>query len=276
MVSLVLAVILQTQAPERTPAIYRCPTIEAESKRLRRVIEEEGFDSLCVDPKPGPLAIKAAKGNLKLIDAKAIDTKANMKWRDATIAFASGNISPKEWLAKTKNLKETIHFLTSPSTTDLRTVMSLVPVDPGQTYSGRSVFAEMILLSMPGRLCITSSDIWTTRELPDAGRLQSWILAMNDWLGPMLSYRHDNQFLVTDKPKVIRADEKPGLLILRQAAGKKTMTFYYNNSMAPIELPTSFNPDKVTINRGLNVDGPKPVIVDTGFIIEESYVPTPG
>lgn len=270
MISLALALILQTEAPDRTPAIYRCPVKEAESDRLGKLIDEDGFDSLCVDPKPGPAAIKAAQGKVRLIPAREIDTKANRKWRDATIEFASGRISPKQWVSRTKGLGETIHFLTSPSTKDLRTVMSVVPVDPGHTYSGRSVFAEMILLSNPGRLCLTSTDIWQTRDWPGPGRLESWILAMNDWLGPMLSYRHDHPFLVMGKPIVVRADDKPGLLILRFKGGKKTLTFYYNNGWTPVELPPGFNPEKTTIDLGLNMDGPKPALMDTGFVIEES------
>jgi hypothetical protein len=269
MISLAIAWMLQAEAPERTPAVYRCPAKEAESARLEHLLNEEGFDALCVDPKPGPLAVKVAKGKVRFMDSKAIDTKANMSWRNATIAFASGKMSPKQWVAATAGLHETIHFLSSPKTKDLRDVMSAVPVDPGGTFSAASVFAEIFLLAQPGRPCLTSTDIWETRELPDAGRLQSWVLAMRDLLGPMLSYRHDNPFMVTGKPTVIRADAKPGLLIFRQSGGKKTLTFYFNNSDAPVKLP-KVNMEKVTINGGMNLDGPEPVLNHDGFLIEES------
>jgi hypothetical protein len=268
MICLALAIAMQNEAPELTPAIYRCPAVESTSPRLKSLFDEEGFDALCVDPKtPGSVA-KLLKGRAKIYMPAQVDTKPNLKWRNATIDFALGKTSPKKWLAQISGLRETIHFLTSPSTKDLRTVMSAVPVDPGGTYSARSVFAEMVLLSQPGRVCFASTDIWKTHEWPGPGRLESWILAMNDFLGPMLAYRHDYTGLVTGKPKIIRADAKPGLLIFSQATGKKTITVYLNNSMEPIELPP-FEMGMMTMNGGLNVDGPKPLLLGGGYAFVE-------
>lgn len=270
MIWLALALALQSEAPNRTAAIYRCPAKEAETEKLAKLIDEDGYDGLCIDPKPGPHAKLAAKGKVRFFTPSQIDTKANLKWRNATISFAAGKISPKQWVAETSGLHETVHFLTSPSTIDLRTVMSTVPVDPGQTYSGRSVFAEMFMLSQPGRVCFTSTDVWSTRELPEAGRLQSWVLAMNDWLGPMLNYRHEKSFLVTGKPVIIRADAKPGLLIFRQGKGKGSITFYVNNSFEPIELPKINEGKVIPMSWGLNLEGHKQKLNGPGYVIEES------
>jgi hypothetical protein len=270
MIAVALALVLQAEAPARTPAIYRFPAKEESSRRLQELIDEEGFNMLCVDPKPGARVTEMAKGKLKFIDPKMIDTRANMKWRDATIEFAAGRISPKEWLKRTKGLKETVHFLTSPKTKELRPTMGVVPVPSGGTYSARAVFAELFLLSQPGVPCLTSSDTWKTRDLPDAGRLQSWILAMNDLCGPMLYYRFDKPFLVTGKPVILRADDKPGLLILRQTKGEKSITFFFNNSHSALELPSWIDMSKVTINRGIDMDSPKPKLWDAGMLILDS------
>src|SRR5690348_12049261 len=106
-----VALLLQTDAVERIPAIYRCPAMEGESDRLGRVIEEDSFDSLCIDPKPGPKAIKRVAGKLKFVSPKLIDTTPNRKWRDATIAFVMGKIAPADWVVRTSKLKETVHFV---------------------------------------------------------------------------------------------------------------------------------------------------------------------
>lgn len=233
------------------------------------MLDEDGFDSICVDPKPGSKALMAAKSKVKFVDSRTIDTSANMKWRKATIAFAKGEISPKKWFSLTSACRETVHFLTSPATKPLREEMSSVPVDPGGTYSARSVFAEMLLLSLPGKPCLTSTDIWLTRQLPAAGKLQSWVLAMNDWLGPIMVLRHDKPFLVNGRLKVIRADDKPGLLIFSQTDGKSTETFFFNNALQAVELP-KVNTDKLILARGLNLDGPKPTLVGAGSFIEEN------
>lgn len=275
MLSLLATLLLAGQADVRTPAIYRCPAAEAETHFFNRIVEESGYDSVCIEPKPGPKALALAKGRLKFVDAKTIDTPANLNWRNATIAFAGGKISPKEWLKRTSNLRETVHFLSSPKTPDLRTAMSSVPIDPGQTFSGPSVFAEFLLLCWPGKPCLTASDTWQTRYLPPPGRHESWVLAMRDFLGPLLYFRAENPFLVTNKPKIIRADAKPGLLVFQQSNGKTTFTFYFNNSYVPVDIP-KVDPDKVSgISRGFNLDEDKPRLMPRGVVIEESSASGP-
>lgn len=258
--AILVAMSQQVEEPTRTPSIFRCSAVEGESKFFPDVVDDE-YDTVCIDPKPGPLATAAAKGKVKFISAALIDTKANMRWRNATLDYVNGKISPKEWLAKTKNLHETVHFLTSPKTAKLRDVTG--------KDSHRAVFAEMLLLSLPGRPCLTSDDVGQTRYLPGPGALESWILAMNDYRGPMLAYRYSDPYVVTGKPKIIRADAKPGLLIFSQTNGKKTLTYYLNNSQGFIDLPP-FNLDKLTINIGLNVDGPKARLFYNSFMIVES------
>lgn len=261
MLLLALTFILWREATDRTPAIYRCPAKEGETARLQSVVDDYAFDALCIDPKPGPEARKAAAGKVKIVSPSTVDTAANMRWRNATIAFAAGKISPKEWLSRTRNLHETVHLLTCPSTPELRPIFG--------NESGPAVFAELLLLAWPGRPCLTSGDVWKTRELPDAGRLQSWILAMNDLLGPMLQYRHDNPCIVTGRPTVIRADAVPGLLIYRQTDGKTTLTFYCNNSASPVALPP-FAIDHITVNRGIDMESSKYRLMPTGFFVVES------
>lgn len=253
----------------RTSAVYRCPASEATTDRMKKLVEDDLFDSVCVDPKPPALTLQWMKGKLKSVKPSVIDTAANLKWRNATIEFAAGRISPAEWVSRTKNLHETYHFLSSPRTKTLRDEMMSVPVLPGGTYSARSVFAEMFVLSLPGTPCFTSSDVWKTRELPEPGRLQSWVLAMNDFLGPLLYYRYEHAFMVLKKPRIVRADKQPGLLVFVQSQGHKTLTFYLNNSNRTIELPP-LDVDKVIINHGLDLEGQKPAIVETGFLIEDS------
>lgn len=262
MIAFAILVAMSQQAEEatRTPSIFRCPAIEGESKFFPTLVEDE-FDTVCIDPKPGPLALAAAKGKVKFVTPSSIDTKANLRWRNITLDYINGKISPKQWLAQTKNLGETVHFLSSPKTPKLR--------DATGKDSHRAVFSEMLILCWPGRPCLTSDDIGRTRYLPDPGALMSWILAMNDYRGPMLYYRHDAPFLVTGKPKIIRADAKPGLLIFSQTDGKKTITFYLNNSQKSIDLPP-LNLDKATIQIGLNIDTPKPSLYYNSFLIVES------
>lgn len=243
---------------ERTPSIYRCPAAEGEFKFFASLVEEMGFDTYCVEPKPGARAKEAAKGKVKFISSKEIDTPANLKWRNATIEFVNGKISPKAWLAKTAGLHETVHFLSSPKTPDLRTATG--------TESYRAVFAEMLLLSWPGKPCITANDTGQTRYLPGPGRLESWYLSMRDYLGPMLYYRHSAPFMVTGKPTILRADAKPGLLIFRQSMGKKSLTMYLNNSDHPVSLPP-IDLDHVTSNIGLNINDEKRLLMQKGFFI---------
>lgn len=265
MICLAVALFLQDEVG-RTPAIYRCPAKEAESPKLAQALED-GYDALCVDPSPGPKARTAVKeARIKFFDPKLIDTTANRKWRDATIAFVNARISPAEWLSRMRGLGETVHYLSSPSTPELRAATPSLEMDGA--YSARAVFGELLLLVWTGRVCFTSTDTYDTRQWPDNDRFESWILAMHDHLGPMLSMRHDDPFLVTQKPDVLRADTKPGLLVFRHTMGKHVMTFYLNNSPLPIELP-KIDTDKVTLSRGLNLDGEKPVINPTGVIIED-------
>ena len=267
MLTLLLLLAPLNPAVDRPLAVYRCPAAEAEGERFKDVVEEGEFDGVCIDPKPGPKALALLAGKLKVVPPREIDTDANLKWRNATIAFARGDISPAAWLEKTKRLKTTFHFLTSPKTKGLRDVMADIPIPPMGTFSGRSVFAELFALSWPGAPCFTATDVWKSRYLPEAGRLQSWILAMNDWLGPMLSMRREHLVLTKQNPKILRADKTPGLFVYRFTEGKKSWTFYVNNSKKPIKLPP-VDMGRVTIHRGLNVDEGPPLLMDTGFLIE--------
>ncbi len=267
MISLAIALLVRFEEVDRTPAIYRCPAKEATEKNMARVIEEP-FDSLCVEPKANKIVLKAMDGqNMKLVTASLIDTPANLKWRNATIDFVNGNLSPQAWLTKTANLHETIHFLSSPQTKDLRTATPSAPMDAA--YSARSVFAELFVLSLPGKPCFTSGDLYLTKKWPDApGKFESWILAMNDFLGPMLVSRHSSPYWITGKPKVIFAAKSPGLMILKQVDGKRSTTFYYNNGFFPVDLPKIDTNHLNGMARGLDLDGPKPKLNPTGFLVE--------
>lgn len=263
MVFLVALALMQgdsSDAPQRTPSIYRCPAKEAESDFFGKLLEEEEFDRICVDPQPGARALAEAKGKVRFVTPGSIDTKANLAWRNLTIDFANGKISPKTWLERTKSLKETVHFLSSPKTAKLR--------DATGQKTRTAVFAEMLLLSWKGVPCFTADDIWQTRYFPGPGALESWILAMNDYRGPMLYGRYRNPALVSHAPTVLRADAKPGLLIFRQPFKKGWETFYLNNGAELIELP-SFTLDQVSIAIGLDLEGPKPRLQSGGFFIVE-------
>lgn len=246
------------EARVRTPAIYRCTTQEGESKFFAPMIEEEAYDAYCIEPKPGTSATLAARGKARFVTASAIDTAANLRWRNAAVAFATGKISPKEWVRRTRGMGETVHFLSSPKTKGLREAT-------GQE-TRRAVFAEMFLLSQPGRLCITADDIGGTRYLPEAGRLQSWILAMRDYLGPMLYFRAATPYVVAGKPKILRADAKPGLLVFEQRQGTRSVTFYFNNGPDLLPLP-KLDPERLSgISVGLDLEGPKPRLQPGGFV----------
>lgn len=248
MLAVVLALIQQEEVADRTPAIYRCPASEviANPHRFESLVRNYGFDTYCIEPAP-PAAAKELlkKYKLKTIAAKEIDTAPNLAWRNVTIDFVNGKISPKAWLDKTSKIKATIHFLSSPKTRELREATGEV--------SHYATFAEVFLLAWHGRPCLTNVDIWKTRELPDAGKLQNWVLAMNDWLGPMLYYRHESPFLVTQKPKIISAPSTPGLFIFSTTDGKKTITMYFNNGDKPVKMP-KIDFDNTTITRGLNIE----------------------
>lgn len=264
MIALALALTLgQVELSDRTPSIYRCPQVEAEGPRFESLITDHHYTEICVEPKAGPKAKAiAAKypGKVKFISSAAIDTKANLAWRNATMEFVLGKISPRAWLDRTQKLNTTAHFLASPRTPDLRTAT-------GQKTL-YSVFGELIVCAWPGKPCFTSTDVWRTRYFPDDKRHISWILAMNDWLGPMLQYRFEHPVIVTGKPKIIRADKTPGMLIFSHTTPRGILTYYLNNGKKPLELPP-FDIDRVTINRGLNIDGPKPVLNECGFLIED-------
>lgn len=261
-----VALLLQ---PDRTPSVYRCPRIEGETEKMHQLIDEEYYDTICIDPAPGPKAKTWGKGKVKFIKPQEIDTPANLKWRNATIAFASGKISPAEWLKRTQGLKETYHFLTSPKTKPLRDELWWVPVDPGGTFSARSVFAEMLLLSWPGVPVLCSSDVYSTKAWPEKpGQFESWILAMNDYRGPMLYYRFSKPDLLAHKPKVLHADSSPGLLTFQSGGGKQTITFTFNNSFEAKPVSIS-HPEHMTICRGLDLDADPPRLNPAGSMIED-------
>lgn len=249
-------------APTRTPAIYRCPAVEAEDKFFEPLVEDDGFDTFCVEPKPAKSAQEIlTRYKVKQVKAAQIDTPANLRWRNATIDFVNGKISPKAWLQKVKGLHETVHFLSSPKTPKLREATGQI--------SYAAVFGEMMLMALPGKPCITADDTGATRYLPGPGREESWLLAMRDYLGPMLYYRADNPTIVYGKAEFVRADAKPGLLMIRQKGPKKTITLYLNNGPQPVLLPP-LNLDKTLMRLGLDIDGSKPMLKSKGFMISES------
>jgi len=256
MVTLLLLAALSQDELVRTPAIYRCSTQEGESKFLAEKVNEDAYDTYCIEPKPGPSAAALIKGKAKYCTGATIDTKANMLWRNATLAFVNGKISPKTWLERTRDLKETVHFLSNPKTPKLR--------DATGQVSHYAVFAEMLLLSWPGKPCITADDIGGTRYLPGPGKLESWILAMNDYCGPMLYLRASSPYIVTGKPTILRADAKPGLLIYQVRQGKKTTTFYLNNGPSLLEVPLKSD-DVSGVCLGLDLEEAKPRLGPGGF-----------
>lgn len=224
------------------------------------MIEEDYYDAYCIEPKPGPQAAALIKQHkLKTFSAKQIDTPDNLRWRNLTIDLVNGRLAPRKWLAETSKLKVTVRFLSSPKTKTLREAT-------GQE-SRRAVFAEMLLTSLPGRLCLTSNDTGELRYLPEPGRLQSWYLAMRDYLGPMMYYRVQEPYMVTGKLAVVRADEKPGLLSYSLSKGNRKLTFFFNNGPQPIELP-KLDIEKSTIVRGLDMEGPIPKLNYAGSVIE--------
>jgi len=244
MIALALAW-MQEEPLVRTPAIYRCPAgeIVANPHRFEDLVENYAFDTFCIEPAPPPLAKELmAKHKIKTIDAKTIDTPANLAWRNATLALLTGKDSPKGWLEKTAKIKATVHFLTSPKTDELRKAMG-----------NNAPFGEIFLLSWTGTPCLTSSDTWRTRLLPDDNAHLSWVLGMNDWLGPMLYFRSTEKYVVTQKPKIISAPAKPGLFVFQQATKAKRITMYFNTSSSVQKLP-KVDPDKATISRGFTVE----------------------
>ena len=110
----VLATLLLAESPDRTPAIFRCPAAEAESPRLESLIDSDDFRFLCVDPAPGPKVRAVARGKVTFVAPASIDTPANRRWRDATVAMAAGKISQRQWLARTHSSRETVTISPAP------------------------------------------------------------------------------------------------------------------------------------------------------------------
>lgn len=260
MTFLVALIALRQDPILRTPAIYRCSTAEGESKFLEPMLRDDYYDQYCIEPKPGPSAKRLVTGRTRLVSGSTIDTPANLSWRNATMQFVKGEISPKAWLAKTQRLRETVHFLSNPRTPTLW--------NETKQYSPRAVFAEMLILAWPGRPCFTADDVGGARYLPDPGKHRNWILAMNDYLGPMMYMRCDEPAMVTGKPQIVRADAQPGLLVFRQTGTKRSLTFYLNNGPKPLPLPP-IDLDQTTVTLGLNIDGPNPLLLPQGFMIVE-------
>jgi hypothetical protein len=261
MVTLIALVSMLQDELVRTPAIYRCNTQEGESKFLESIVNEDAYDTFCIEPKAGPNALRLTHGKVKFVSASVIDTKPNLLWRNATIDFVNGKISPKTWLDRTANLHETVHFLSNPKTAKLR--------DATGQLSHTAVFAEMFLLCWPGKPCLSVDDVGGTRYLPGPGKLESWILAMNDYRGPMLYLRSTSPAVVTGTPKIIRADAKPGLLIFEQHQGEKTTTFYLNNGPNLIEVPLPAD-DISGIAIGIDLEAPNPRLGPGGFTFRET------
>ncbi|MEQ1821426.1 MAG: hypothetical protein ABL949_02850 [Fimbriimonadaceae bacterium] len=237
----------------RTPAAYWFPAAEGIEKWLPRLADEERFDTWIADPTPNELTRIFAKGKVKLVAPADVYNRANDKWRSSTIEFIQGKISPSSWIKKTTNLKETYHYLTTPKTPGLRAITSNLPNGLG-ALSGRAVFGETLLCYWPGKPCFYSTDLCRTSYFPENKQHESWILAMNDFQGPMLSLRADHPELVKQKPKVLRADTKPGMLIYQQKVGKQVFTFFFNNGMKPQLLPVTFKLELAIMPRGLDVD----------------------
>ena len=235
------------------PAAYWFPAAEGIEKWLPRLADEELFDTWIADPKPNAATVAAAKGKVHFAMPKSAYSTANMKWRNATLKFVRGEISPASWINQTRNLGESLHYLTTPKTPDLRSLTAKIDNGLGD-YSGRAVFAETLLCYWPGKPCFYSTDLFRTQYFPEDKQYESWILAMNDFLGPMLSLRVDYPKLITQKPTILRADTKPGMLIFQQKIGAKTMTFYFNSGMKPMTLPKTFKTELAVIPRGLDLD----------------------
>ena len=185
----ILAVaIVRPQAPVRANAAYWFPAAEGVEKWLPRLVGEELFDTWVVDPKPNRLTLETAKSKVKIVPPGVVYSKPNDRWREGTIKFVQGKISPAAWLNQTSKLGETYHYLTTPKTPSFRSLTANIPNGLG-AYSGRAVFAETLLCYWSGKPCFYSTDIWRTSYFPEDKQHESWILAMNDFLGPMLSLR---------------------------------------------------------------------------------------
>ncbi len=128
--------------------------------------------------------------------------------------------------------------------------------------------AEFFLLTWPGVPCFTADDLGKTRYLPDPGPLESWVLAMGDYLGPQLYFRSCCPYVATGTPRIIRADAVPGLLIYRFDQGPHHVTMYLNNGPKPMVLPP-IAMDHVTFNKGLDMDEKQPRLMPHGAALED-------
>ncbi len=255
MISIALFMALAVQQDvKRVPSVYWFPASEGIEKWLPRLVDEP-FDTWAADPKPNALTLQYAKGKVKFAKPITLDTLENRKWREATIQFILGKCSPKAWLAAIAPLHESFHFLTTSKSPDLFTITANIPNGLG-TYSGRAVFAEVLLCYLPGVPCFYATDLYCTRYFPENKHHESWILAMNDYAGVMLTIRAENPQLITQKPRIIRADDKPGMLIFEQRIGKRCFMFFFNNGLKPIPLPKSFKPELAIMPRGMDAETP--------------------
>lgn len=260
---MIISALLFTQTYTH-PAIYRCPTKEAESEYFEDVIDGYGFNRIAIDGTIGPNARAAAKGKIKLESARGMDSKANRAWRQASLDFLNGKISPKHWVETVSKLKTTANYLSSPKTKSLRE-------ETGEK-TGRAVQGEMLVLTWKGTPCINSTDIGKTRPLPPAGRLQSWFLGMRDYLGPTLYLRSEIKPQDYAKLKVIRADSKPGLLIYEVKKSFGTVRFHFNNGEKPIPMPDAAKGNSV-MQIGFDFEKDPPEMLQNGFFIVDTTQP---
>ncbi|HLO97659.1 MAG TPA: hypothetical protein VK171_03600, partial [Fimbriimonas sp.] len=190
-----------------------------------------------------------------------LDNKANHAWRQASLDFLNGKISPKQWVSRVSKLKTTANFLSSPKTKGLRE-------ETGQ-FTSKAVQGEMLVLTWKGTPCITSTDIGKTRPLPPAGRLQSWFLSMRDYLGPTLYLRNEIKPSDYAKLKVVRADAKPGVLIYEVKLGKGTVRFHFNNGPKPVPMPDAGKEYSI-MQIGFNFEKDPPEMLTNGFFITDT------
>lgn len=246
LLTLALSLIHAQDPTPRTHVIYRFPAKEIAAKKLDDLIENEAYDTYCIEPRaPASLLPKLKAGRVKVYAGAPIDTSENLRWRNDTIAFTNGKISPKEWWRRAQASRATVHFLSNPKTPELRAAC--------RNDSGASVMAIMLLVQWPGTPCLTSGDAWETRELPDTGPLQSWVLAVHDWLGPALYMRADSPQIATGRAKLEFADSKPGMLHYSIAGKTKNLHFFFNNSDKPLQL-RNVDWGHLVMSRGIYVD----------------------
>lgn len=246
------------------PALYRLPAAEAETEYFEDVITGYGFTKICIDGTIGRNAKVSVKDKILMGPGAVLDTADNLKWRNTTIDFLNGKISPKAWVNTVSKLRTTAHFLSSPKTKGLREATG--------AKTGRAVQGEMLVLTWKGVPCITSTDIGKTRPLPPAGPLQSWLLAMRDYLGPTLYLRMGIDPKDYTKLKIVRADDKPGILSYELKKGNGFVRFTFNNGTKPIPMPDAAKANSV-MQIGFNFEKEPPEILQNGFFIYDSTQP---